>query len=104
MEKVQAWQAYVVGIIGIVVILVRAVPQIFGPVGRYVEAWTDRRQRVQRHTTAAEVRDLQTSVARLEEALADLRARATEHAAWDRDMYRELVKAGIDVQPPPPLF
>lgn len=104
MTRIEGWQAYAAGIAGLAVIVVTALPRIFGPIGRWAEDWAARRQRVARHTTAAEVRDLQTSVAALEESLADLRARAHAHSAWDRRVYTELTRAGIDVEPPPVLW
>jgi hypothetical protein len=101
---VDVWIAYAVGIAGLLGIVVRAVPSVFGPLGRWVEEWTDRRQRVARHTTAAEVLELQTSVHALEDALADLRQKSREHAVWDRHVYREMLRNGLDVEPPPDLF
>lgn len=100
------WIAYATGAAGLAVIIVRALPSIFGPVGKWLTNWTDNRQRLQRKNVVAEVKDLQTSVKMLEEHLADLRLKAKVHAEWDRKVYATLLKNGLadGVGVPPDLF
>lgn len=100
------WVAYVTGAIGLILIIVRALPSVFGPVGKSIADWSDRRQRVQRRTVAAEVKDLQTSVDALERHLAEMRAKARIHAEWDRKVYATLLRNGLadDIGVPPDLF
>ena len=97
---------YIIGGLGLAVLVVRSLPDIFGPLGRFVTDWTDQRQRIKGMTVAAEVAALQTSVKLLEEHLNELRLKATAHSSWDRKVYTALLRNGIadDLGVPPDLF
>lgn len=98
--------AYATGIMGLLMLIVRSVPDIFGPIGRWVKSWTDQKVRVRAQRITAEVRELQTSVHVLEEALAEMREKARVHTVWDRRVYTTLLTHGIadDLGVPPDLF
>lgn len=66
--------------------------------------WADERRRMAVERDDADIADLKRQVQNLQQWRTDQETRNRDHTAWDRRAYTELVKAGIDIDPPPSLF
>lgn len=98
-------------IVGAIVMIAQAWPKVLGPIGESIRKWAKERRAAESEATAEEIADRDQTIAYLKgvaaERLREIRARdelAAQHAPWDWERYKAAIKAGHEVDPPPPLI
>lgn len=100
-SPVLIWGAIVVGLL---VMIVQAVPKVFGPLGKVVEerqAARRRREREQEDQKDRMIRDLRHRVWRQYRRERRWEAEAQQHREWDREVMEMLTGREPPVQPGP---
>lgn len=93
-SNVIIWLSIIIGVLGI---LGRSFIASF-------RTWADEKRRIAVQKDDADIADLKRQVDNLVQWREVKDQRDREHSAWDREVYRRCVEAGIDIDAPPPLF
>ena len=105
------WILYAGLVVGVLVIVSGAVPKILGPIGQAWAEWVLRQRTASNEADTADIAERDREIAYLKgvaaERLRELKARdqlVASHAQWDWERYGAAIKAGHEIDPPPPLI
>lgn len=87
-----------------VVIIVLVIGILMRSFNSNIREWADGRRQAATARDDADIAELKRQVGNLTEWRAVKDERDREHAEWDREAYVALMRAGIEVENPPPLF
>lgn len=96
----ELWPIYVSAAVTCIVVVIGLVPKV----GEGWTKWLETKRRVAVNKDDADIADLQRQVSNLQAWRTETMERQRKHAGWDREAYRELIRLGADISPPPDLF
>lgn len=95
----------------VLIIASAALPKIAEPIGHAIDGWLERRRAAAVASDDADIAERDRQIAYLQgvaaERMREIRERdrlAAHHMPWDWERYRAAVKAGHEVDIPPPLI